>query len=226
MGNQYIFLEWFFKIILCLILVGALGYNREKKGMIVGIRTHVVVGLGALLIQLVSLEYNRMNPGVGDIHRLPAQFLSGIGFLGAGTILKDDKNIKGLTTAGTLFFSACVGIAVGSGLYILSALITFFLYLFLTDIFRIKKLIAKNKNCRITLAIETSGIYKNSHKAIKTTISNIGADIYSIQVTQVSNDKSKVIFKLNVDDEVDINEILNELAAIESVIKTQVIHRV
>lgn len=224
MVTKVILLEWIFKIVLCLVLVGSLGYNREKKGMIVGIRTHVVVGLGALLIQLVALEYARINTGV-DIHRLPAQFLSGIGFLGAGTILKDDKNIKGLTTAGTLFFSACVGIAVGSGLYILSVIITFFLYIFLTDIFRIKKMIAKNKNCRITLALETEGRYKDSHREIKETIANAGADIFSIQVTQVSNEKSKVIFKLNVDDETDVNNILNDLITVDSVIKTQVINR-
>lgn len=221
----YIFIEWVFKIILCVLLTGALGYNREKKGMIVGIRTHVLVGLGALLIQLVSLEYLRQSNTSGDIFRLPAQFISGIGFLCAGTILKDDKNVRGLTTAGTIFFAACVGIAVGSGLYALAVMVTLSVYLFLTDIFKIKKLIAKSKNCRLTLSIETIGRYKDSHKTIKTVISDSGARIFSIHVEQISNDKSKVTIILNVDDEVDENNLLYDLSAVETIIKSQVLER-
>lgn len=59
-----------FKIIVCVILVGAIGYNREKKGMVVGIRTHVMVGLVGLLIQITSLEYYRINGGDNDVFRL------------------------------------------------------------------------------------------------------------------------------------------------------------
>ena len=80
-----------FKIIVCVILVGAIGYNREKKGMVVGIRTHVMVGLVGLLIQITSLEYYRINGGDNDVFRLAGQYISGIGFLGAGTILKDKR---------------------------------------------------------------------------------------------------------------------------------------
>lgn len=218
-----ILIEWIVKILLCVCLVGSLGYNREKKGMIVGIRTHVIVGMGALLIQLVSLEYSRKIGSNIDIFRISGQYISGIGFLGAGTILKDDRNIKGLTTAGTLFFSACVGIAIGSGLYLASVMITFFVYLFLTDMFKIKKIIAKNKNHYVTLSIEINGRYKDSHKEIKSTISNAGADIFSIQVAQVSHEKSKVYFKLNIDDETDVNNILNDLSTVDTILKTQVI---
>ena len=91
-----------FKIIVCVILVGAIGYNREKKGMVVGIRTHVMVGLVGLLIQITSLEYYRINGGDNDVFRLAGQYISGIGFLGAGTILKDKRSVKGLTTAASI----------------------------------------------------------------------------------------------------------------------------
>ena len=76
-----------FKIIVCVILVGAIGYNREKKGMVVGIRTHVMVGLVGLLIQITSLEYYRINGGDNDVFRLAGQYISGIGFLGARPII-------------------------------------------------------------------------------------------------------------------------------------------
>ena len=91
-----------FKIVLCIILTGAIGYNREKKGMVVGIRTHVMVGLVGLLIQITSLEYYRINGGDNDVFRLAGQYISGIGFLGAGTILKDKRSVKGLTTAASI----------------------------------------------------------------------------------------------------------------------------
>lgn len=220
-----ILFEWIFKILLCSVLVGSLGYNREKKGMIVGIRTHMVVGMGSLLIQLVSLEYVRKTGATSDIFRLSGQYISGIGFLGAGTILKDDKNVKGLTTAATLFFSACLGIAIGSGLYIASILVTIFLYLFLTDIFHLKKLVAKNKNYRCTIALEIEGRYKDSHKTIKKIITTSGADIFSIQVMQVSNEKSKAILKIDADDETDINDVLNELVTVDKMIKAQIINK-
>ena len=106
-----------FKIVLCIILTGAIGYNREKKGMVVGIRTHVLVGLVGLLIQITSLEYYRINGGDNDVFRLAGQYISGIGFLGAGTILKDKRSVKGLTTAASICFAARIGRAVGTGIY-------------------------------------------------------------------------------------------------------------
>ena len=68
-----------FKIIICAILAGAIGYNREKKGMVVGIRTHVMLGLVGLLIQITSLEYYRINGGENDV-QISWQYISGIGF--------------------------------------------------------------------------------------------------------------------------------------------------
>ena len=123
------------KIILGVILTGSIGYNREKKGMVVGIRTHVMVGLVGLLIQITSLEYYRVNGGSNDVFRLAGQYISGIGFLGAGTILKDKRSIKGLTTAASICLAAIIGLAVGSGIYISSIVITIVAYAFLNDIF-------------------------------------------------------------------------------------------
>ena len=100
--NIKVILEIIFKTLLCIVLVGAIGYNREKKGMVVGIRTHVLVGMVGLLIQITSLEYYRINGGNNDVFRLAGQYISGIGFLGAGTILKDKRSVKGLTTAASI----------------------------------------------------------------------------------------------------------------------------
>lgn len=130
-------MEWIFKILLCILLTSIIGYDRKKNGMIVGVRTHVIVGLSAVMLQIISIEAISKGYG-GEVFRLGGQMLSGIGFLGAGAIMKNDKTIKGLTTASTIFLVACIGLAVGFGMYMLSIVITAIAYAFLEDIFHIR----------------------------------------------------------------------------------------
>ena len=106
-----------FRIILSMILSGLIGMEREKKQRPAGFRTYVVVCLGATLTCITNLYmanlYNYVDPS-----RIPAQVVSGIGFLGAGTILVTrNSRIKGLTTAAGLWCCATIGIAIGSGFY-------------------------------------------------------------------------------------------------------------
>ena len=205
-------LEIIFKTFLCVVLVGAIGYNREKKGMVVGIRTHVLVGMVGLLIQITSLEYYRINGGNNDVFRLAGQYISGIGFLGAGTILKDKRSVKGLTTAASICLAACIGLAVGSGVYLGAVIITVVSYIFLTDIFRLKKIMSIKRNSYVFIEVELTGGLKIA-----------GVCIVSIETRKVSIDKAKIILKLNVDDEVDINDILSEITYIDEVSKVEFI---
>ncbi|MDO4477592.1 MAG: MgtC/SapB family protein [Lachnospiraceae bacterium] len=94
-----------------------IGMEREKKGRQAGTRTHAIVCVASCMIMVVAIYLNR-NFGTGDVARLPAQVISGVGFLGAGTILvTKDNRIRGLTTAAGLWACACMGVAVGSGFY-------------------------------------------------------------------------------------------------------------
>ena len=212
-----------FKVVLCVILVGSIGYNREKKGMVVGIRTHVLVGLVGLLIQLTSLEYYKVNGGTNDVFRLAGQYISGIGFLGAGTILKDKRSVKGLTTAASICLAACIGLAVGSGVYISAIIVTLVAYIFLTDLFRLKKRMAIMRSNITHIEVSIVGDLELSISRIKELIINYGIDISGIEVVQISNEKSKIILKLTLDDEIDVNEILSELISLKEVFKTEII---
>ncbi len=212
-----------FKVVLCVILVGSIGYNREKKGMVVGIRTHVLVGLVGLLIQLTSLEYYKVNGGTNDVFRLAGQYISGIGFLGAGTILKDKRSVKGLTTAASICLAACIGLAVGSGVYISAIIVTLVAYIFLTDLFRLKKRMAIMRSNITHIEVSIVGDLELSISRIKELIINYGIDISGIEVVQISNEKSKIILKLTLDDEIDVNEILSELISLKEVVKTEII---
>ena len=218
--NIKVILEIIFKTLLCIVLVGAIGYNREKKGMVVGIRTHVLVGMVGLLIQITSLEYYRINGGNNDVFRLAGQYISGIGFLGAGTILKDKRSVKGLTTAASICLAACIGLAVGSGVYLGAVIITIASYIFLTDIFRLKKI---KRNSHVFIELDLTGDTVVSMEKVRDGLKIAGVCIISIETKKVSIDKAKIILKLNVDDEVDINDILSEITYIDEVTKVEVI---
>ena len=216
-------LEIIFKTFLCVVLVGAIGYNREKKGMVVGIRTHVLVGMVGLLIQITSLEYYRINGGNNDVFRLAGQYISGIGFLGAGTILKDKRSVKGLTTAASICLAECIGLAVGSGVYLGAVIITVVSYIFLTDIFRLKKIMSIKRNSYVFIEVELTGDTAVSMEKVRNGLKIAGVCIVSIETRKVSIDKAKIILKLNVDDEVDINDILSEITYIDEVSKVEFI---
>lgn len=111
MINNY---EILIRLILSAIMGGSIGIEREANNRPAGLRTHILVSVGSTLIMLVSI--NGFN-GVGDPARLAAQVVSGIGFLGAGTILRTGNNIKGLTTAASLWVCAGIGLAIGAGYY-------------------------------------------------------------------------------------------------------------
>ena len=216
-------LEIIFKTFLCVVLVGAIGYNREKKGMVVGIRTHVLVGMVGLLIQITSLEYYRINGGNNDVFRLAGQYISGIGFLGAGTILKDKRSVKGLTTAASICLAACIWLAVGSCVYLGEVIITIVSYIFLTDIFRLKKIMSIKRNSYVFIEVELTGDTAVSMEKVRDGLKIAGVCIVSIETRKVSIDKAKIILKLNVDDEVDINDILSEITYIDEVSKVEFI---
>ena len=211
------------KIILGVILTGSIGYNREKKGMVVGIRTHVMVGLVGLLIQITSLEYYRVNGGSNDVFRLAGQYISGIGFLGAGTILKDKGSIKGLTTAASICLAAIIGLAVGSGIYISSIVITIVAYAFLNDIFKIKKLIIIKKNSHAHIEVGINGNIAISVENIKEMIRSSGADIISIEMRKEAEKRVNLRFKINLDDELDISDVLTDIVSIDEVDKVELI---
>lgn len=105
------------RIILSLLIGGIMGIERGRKNRPAGFRTYILVCLGATLVMMTN-QYVYQNYQVSDPVRLGAQVISGIGFLGAGTIVLTGKNqIKGLTTAAGLWTAACCGLAIGIGFY-------------------------------------------------------------------------------------------------------------
>lgn len=110
-------LSTFLRLALAMICGGVLGMERGKKNRPAGFRTYMLVCVGATLVMLTN-QFICNEYGTGDPARLGAQVISGIGFLGAGTIIVTGRNrVKGLTTAAGLWADACVGLAIGIGFY-------------------------------------------------------------------------------------------------------------
>ncbi len=119
--------EIILRILLGAVLGAVIGFEREKDNQPAGLRTHMILVIGATLAMVLSvnLGYLFARPGTpADPARLAAQVISGIGFLGAGAILRYGFNVKGLTTATSLWTMAIVGLAVGAGYYLVGILTT------------------------------------------------------------------------------------------------------
>lgn len=114
-------LDLLLKLLLAVLLGGAVGLEREIAGKPAGLRTNILICMGAALLTDVSLALPAMRPvgsTTGDPARLAAQIVSGIGFIGAGTIMQSRGTVTGLTSAATIWVVAAIGITLGAGLYI------------------------------------------------------------------------------------------------------------
>lgn len=111
-----------FKLLLSMLLGATIGLERRRKGQIAGMRTFALISMGATLAMLVSIYIPQEYMGLknGDPGRIAAQVISGIGFLGAGAIIQSKGAVRGLTTAAGIWINACIGLAVGAGMYVVS----------------------------------------------------------------------------------------------------------
>ena len=129
---------WFqaiIKLILGFVLAGIIGLERSSWSKPAGFRTHALVGISSVLVMLCGEYMSRIYDI--DPSRIPAQLLSGIGFIGAGTILRDGFNVKGLTTAAGLLAVTCIGLSIGAGFYLGGIVTTLIVYIILSYSYKI-----------------------------------------------------------------------------------------
>lgn len=137
--------EVFLRLFAATVAGGIIGIERERHSQPAGFRTHILVTLGAALIMIISTT--KYAPGTvrNDPMRLASQVVSGIGFLGAGTILKEGPTIRGLTSATGLWVCAAIGLAFGAGMYREGVLTAGFAFLTLTVLIRWERKLFKEK---------------------------------------------------------------------------------
>ncbi|MBP3333912.1 MAG: MgtC/SapB family protein [Clostridia bacterium] len=167
------------RLALALVCGGIIGIDRGRKRRPAGFRTHMIVCVGAALTMLIS-QHLYARGYTTDISRLGAQVVSGIGFLGAGTIIVTGRQqIKGLTTAAGLWASACMGLAIGAGFYI-GAIVGFVLVLLTITLFSHfeGKIIASARNMNIYVEYSSNSDVGRIIDAVK----RMDVKIYDIEV--------------------------------------------
>lgn len=193
------------------IIGGLIGSERARHGRAAGMRTHILVCLGSCMTAMTSM-YISQTLGVGDASRIPAQVISGIGFLGAGMIiLKSNNVITGLTTAAGVWTTATIGIAVGYGYYIGVIIVT---VLFLATIILFAKFERHRKSAEV-IYIELDNLYK-----VNTTLAELKKYIpeaFSYQIfAPKSNHSGNVGINLVIDKRIDLD--VSRLTEIENVV--------
>lgn len=192
------------------------GLEREKSHQFAGFRTHILVSVGACITSITALSlfeeyylYANIDPG-----RLPAQVLSGIGFLGAGAILKTSNGIKGLTTAAGIWATACIGITIGYGQYILGISAWLFVMITLYILKRIDRVFFKKKESMLRITINNINIVSDLYSIlIKSQITIKNMDI-SFEEKGVWNIEFYIVY----DRRLILSELNNELNTVKNVL--------
>lgn len=195
---------------LAAVLVGTLiGSERARHGRAAGMRTHILVCLGACMTSMTSVFVAKAAGIDGDVFRIPAQVISGIGFLGAGMIiLKNNSMIAGLTTAAGVWTTGTIGVALGYGFYVGAAVVTL---LFLAATILFAKIERKRKTTE-AVYLEVDDLYKVN--AVITALRQQLPTDFSCQIIAPKSEKDgNVGLSILIEGEIDVD--VDALCAID-----------
>lgn len=188
-----------FEMLLAFVLGGIVGIERDIHGRAAGLRTHMLVCAGSALFTIASVGIAAGDPG-----RIAAQIVSGIGFLGAGTILKVGFNVRGLTTAACMWMVAAVGMACGLGKLLLAVLTTAFTMMILM----LAKLLERRLRRLYSLRISVSTKREDFSAAVlqKIEVENHGFAINSMDVS-FAPESGLYCYKFEIDAHTNLSEV-------------------
>lgn len=186
----------------CAMLIGIIiGIEREYTHRPAGLRTHMLVAIGACAVaitsQLIFWQYREFG-ATPDPARLSAQVIAGVGFLGAGTILREGSTIKGLTTAASVWTVACLGIAVGGGYYAVGFTGAFFMLITLTVFETIQKKFMHSRDAMYYFKVSCNDVVKMLEH-VSETAEKSDSRVISIHVDPDKNDDEKVSLSFTAD---------------------------
>ena len=191
------YVEMIIRLAAACVLGGLIGYEREHVHRPAGFRTHILVCVGAALVMVTSefIYYTYSSQVNLDPARLGAQVISGIGFLGAGTIIKEGVSVKGLTTAASLWAVSCIGIAVGIGFYSGAVVTTAVIYFTLIILKKLQSKMAINKITRIFVH---TCLEKGQINEVTELITSLGVIITRLVVVSSEKD-GELVLKITLD---------------------------
>lgn len=205
------------RLILACLLGGVIGFEREHVHRPAGLRTHILVCVGAALVMITSeFIYKNYSSSVNvDPARLGAQVISGIGFLGAGTIIKEGISVKGLTTAASLWAVSCVGIAIGIGFYSGAVIATIIIFFTLVVIKKSQGKMSSLRNIRILVHTR---IQSGEVNELTKVIENMGFKVKKTDFMSVEKEDEMVLrYTLDMISNVSMPELMEAVLCHEPV---------
>lgn len=198
------------RLLLAVLLGGLIGLEREVLGRPAGLRTHILVSTGSALIMVVSAYAFES----GDPARLAAQVVSGIGFLGAGTIMREGASVRGLTTAASLWVVAGIGLAVGVGYYYAAAVTTLLVYFSLKALNKVEHRFFRSKSNVLTLRIVDE---PGRLGEIGIALGEMGIDIRSVEIIPQDETISVLEIEVATPRQIDRLQVVNRLKSLGGV---------
>ena len=216
-------------IVLAVFLCGIVGFEREKRGRSAGLRTHLLVGVGSCVIMIISIYGFPSSDSLGmtrDVARLAAGVLTGVGFLGAGAIIHDHGNIKGLTTAGTIWLVMAIGLACGSFNFILAILVTLVVMVVLTVFRKLEHKVNKHSPILLVVTkpeVPTMAIVLEYAKEQKLLVSDVSNEL----IEESDSHLVQSIFKLTSmnNAEIDVAKIEQDVKKLTNAVSIQNLNR-
>lgn len=222
--------EVIIRLFLAIIIGGAIGYERENKNMPAGFRTNILVCVGAAVVSMIQMQsigditkIVQSNPALAnvfkaDVGRLGAQVISGIGFLGAGTIIHEKGSVRGLTTAATLWVVACIGLGIGLGYYYLTIISAIGVFLVLVTLKRFERRFF-GKNLSLKLEIE----YLNESEMVSMLTSYFNSKKIKIKNIEFSSEDIKACtYTILVPKNLNVNDIMDDLSQKKEITKINI----
>ena len=208
-----------FKVLLSSFLAGIIGIERSSMNKPAGFGTHAIIGLSAALVVMAS-EYMANYYDV-DASRIPSQILAGIGFIGAGTIIRNGINVRGVTTAAGILSVTCIGIAVGIGYYEAAIISTLVVFLILSVNHEITGKFERFDTIDLSITVGTN--VEKSIKEIEDYFKSKKIVIKSIKKdTDVIKEKKMEVIRISATfdtKEVSKNEILSSLISMKTLVE-------
>lgn len=213
--------QFIIRILVAAALGAAVGLERERQDQPAGLRTHIILVIGSAMAMVLSanLGYLYARPGLpADPARLAAQVISGIGFLGAGAILRYGFTVKGLTTATSLWTMAIVGLTVGAGYYLVAVIATALILIVLILLNVIEKRFVRTSVSRF-ISIE-AGYRKGLVKSIRKDVHKFADEILNFTIQKHVKDKRlriQVVAKISKDQNLEeLIEVMSDIDGVRS----------
>jgi len=207
-----------FRIILAVCFGALIGLEREHAQRPAGLRTHILVCVGSCLVMLTSEfvynYYHQFSPNM-DVARLGAQVISGVGFLGAGTIIRNGSSVKGLTTAASVWAVACVGLATGIGFYFGATIATLIIYISLIYSKKFSKIHDTQK-----FSLEIISTHENINSligSVEKIFSENTININKLNISTQEDKSSSLVFQLSTNNGLSPTSILSTIYSLPGV---------